>query len=81
MKEAALATKGVTGGPSGPSREGPGVGHKIVSEIKQMKKERKKREKNKKEREKGKINKEKENIRKRKRKMDGNKREEIQKCS
>ena len=36
--------KGVTGGPSGPSREGPGVGHKIVSDAKQMTKERKKNE-------------------------------------
>ena len=35
--------KGVTGGPSGPSREGPGVGHKIVSDTKQMTKGRKKR--------------------------------------
>ena len=36
--------KGVPGGPSGPSREGPGVGHKIVSDTKQTKetKERKK---------------------------------------
>ena len=39
-------TKGVFGGPSGPSREGPGVGHKIVSDTKQMIKERKKKEKN-----------------------------------
>ena len=37
-----MATKGVFGGPSGPSREGPGVGHKIVSDTKQMTKERKK---------------------------------------
>ena len=36
-------TKGVPGGPSGPSREGPGVGHKIVSDTKQITKERKKR--------------------------------------
>ena len=28
--------KGVTGGLSGPTREGPGVGHKIVSDTKQM---------------------------------------------
>ena len=35
--------KGVPGGPSGPSREGPGVGHKIVSDTKQMTKERKKK--------------------------------------
>ena len=46
--------KGVFGGPSGPSREGPGVGHKIVSDTKQMTKERKKNEW-----EKGKICKEK----------------------
>ena len=37
--------KGVSGGPSGPSREGPGVGHKIVSDTKQMTKERKKKKK------------------------------------
>ena len=36
-------TKGVTGGPSGPSREGSDVGHKIVLDIKQMTKERKKK--------------------------------------
>ena len=36
-------TKGVFGGPSGPSREGPGVGHKIVSDTKQMTKEREKK--------------------------------------
>ena len=35
---------GVYGGPSGPSQEGPGVGHKIVSNTKQMTKERKKKE-------------------------------------
>ena len=49
--------KGVFGGPSGPSREGPGVGHKIVSDTKQMTKEKKKRKKN--EWEKGKMCKEK----------------------
>ena len=49
--------KGVPGGPSGPSREGPGVGHKIVSDTKQMTKERKKKKKN--EWEKGKMCKEK----------------------
>ena len=49
--------KGVFGGPSGPSREGPGVGHKIVSDTKQMTKERKKKKKN--EWEKGKMCKEK----------------------
>ena len=36
------STKGVPGGPSGPSREGPGVGQKIVSDTKQMTKEKKK---------------------------------------
>ena len=36
-------SKGVTGGPSGPSWESPGVGHKIVLDTKQMTKERKKR--------------------------------------
>ena len=36
-------SKGVYGGPSGPSREGPGVGHKIVSDTKQMTKERQKK--------------------------------------
>ena len=40
-----LLIKGVFGGPSGPFREGPGVGHKIVSDTKQMTKERKKKEK------------------------------------
>ena len=35
--------KGVTGGPSGPSREVPDVGLKIVSDTKQMTKERKKK--------------------------------------
>ena len=70
---------GVFGGPSGPSREGPGVGHKIVSDTKQMTRERKKNEK-KNEWEKGKMCKEK-NGRKRERKMDRNKREEIKKSS
>ena len=37
--------KGVFGGPSGRSQEGPGVGHKIVSDTKQMTKERKKKKK------------------------------------
>ena len=54
---AIIIIKGVFGGPSGPSREGPGVGHKIVSDTKQMTKERKKRKKN--EWEKGKMCKEK----------------------
>ena len=40
-----VSGKGVFGGPSGPSREGPGVGHKIVSDTKQMTKKRKKRKK------------------------------------
>ena len=31
-----VESKGVFGGPSGPSREGPGIGHKIVSDTKQM---------------------------------------------
>ena len=48
-----ISCKGVPGGPSGPSREGPGVRHKIVSDTKQMKKERKKKNKN--EWEKGKM--------------------------
>ena len=52
-----MMIKGVFGGPSGPSREGPGVGHKIVSDTKQMTKERKKKKKN--EWEKGKMCKEK----------------------
>ena len=43
--DAILVAKGVFGAPSGPSREGPGVGHKIVSDTKQMTKERKKKEK------------------------------------
>ena len=37
--------KGVTGGPSEPSRESPGVGHKIVLDTKQMIKKRKKKRK------------------------------------
>ena len=41
-----MMIKGVFGGPSGPSREGPGVGHKIASDTKQMTKERKKKKKN-----------------------------------
>ena len=45
MFKYASMTKGVFGGPSGPSREGPGVGHKIVSDTKQMTKERKIKEK------------------------------------
>ena len=40
-----LIYKSVTGRPSGPSREGPGVGHKIVSDTKQMTKEKKKEKK------------------------------------
>ena len=47
MAEAAAVVKGVPGGPSGPSREGPGVGHKIVSDTKQMTNKREKKEKNK----------------------------------
>ena len=71
-------SKGVFGGPSGPSWEGPGVGHKIVSDTKQMTKERKKKKKMS-----GKKEKcvKKKNGRKREKKMDGNKREEIPKCS
>ena len=38
-----MVSKGVFGGPSGPSRKGPGVGHKIVSNTKQMTKEREKK--------------------------------------
>jgi len=41
-KKRAVPLKGVSGGPSGPSREGPGVGHKTVSDTKQMTKEREK---------------------------------------
>ena len=37
------SSKGVSGGPSGPSREGPGVGYRIVSDTKQMTKEREKK--------------------------------------
>ena len=71
--------KGVFGGPSEPSQEGPGVGHDIVPDTKQMTKEReKKRKKMSGKREK--CVKEK-NGRKRERKMDRNKREEIKKCS
>ena len=70
-----LVCKGVFGGPSGPSREGPGVGHKIVSDTKQMTKERKKKKKN--EWEKRKMCTEKKNGRKSERKMDRNQRGEI----
>ena len=45
LKAAERASKGVFGGPSGPSREGPGVGHKIVLDTKQMTKEKKKKKK------------------------------------
>ena len=76
LAENTVTPKGVFGGPSGPSREGPGVGHKIASDTKQMTKERKKK---KQKWEKRKTCKEKENGRKRERKMGGNK--EIQKCS
>ena len=67
--------KGVYGGRSGPAREGRGVGHKIVSDTKQLTKERKKMS--------GKKDKKvkKKNGKKRERKMDRNKREEIKKCS
>ena len=41
-----FTSKGVTGGPSEPSWEGPGVGHKIVSDTKKMTADRKKRKKN-----------------------------------
>ena len=67
-----IILKGVT---AGPFRGGPGVGHKIVSDTKQMTKEKKK------EWEKGKMCKEKENGRMRERKIDGNKRGGMQKCS
>ena len=40
-----LPTKGVFGRPSRPSREGPGVGHKIVSDTKQMTNKREKKRK------------------------------------
>ena len=36
---------GVAGGPSGPSRESPGVGHKIVSDKTQITKEKRKEKK------------------------------------
>ena len=70
--------KGVTGGPPGPSREDPGVGHKIESDTKQMTKERKKKKKRSGKKEKC-IKKKK--MEERQKKMDGNKREEIQKYS
>ena len=67
-----LTCKGVFGGPSGPSREGLGVGHKIVSDRKTDDiKEKNNEEKCVK----------KKNGRKRERKMDRNKREGIKKCS
>ena len=74
-----MGGKGVSGGPSGPSREGPGVGHKVASDTKQMTKERKKR-KEKNEWEKGKMCKE-NKMEERDQKMDRNKREKIKKCS
>ena len=40
-----VISKGVTAGPSGPSREGPGVGHMIVSDTKQTTKDREKKRK------------------------------------
>ena len=40
-----LPGKGVFGGTSGTSREGPGVGHKIVSDTKQMTNKREKKRK------------------------------------
>ena len=43
MIQTSMTRKGVYGGPSGPSREGPGVGHKIVSDTKQMTKEKRKK--------------------------------------
>ena len=58
--------KGVFGRPSGASREGPGVRQKIVSDTKQMTKERKTKKKRSGKREK--MYKEKENGRKRGRK-------------
>ena len=71
--------KGVFSGSSGTSREGPGVGHKIVLDTKQMTKEREKKKK----KMSGKREKcvKKKNRKKRNRKMDRNKREEIKKCS
>ena len=62
-------TASVSGGPSGPSREGCGVGHKIVSDTKQKMSGKKEKCVKKK------------NGRKREKKMDRNKREEIKKCS
>ena len=58
-----IFNKGVPGGPSGPSREGPGIRHKIVSDTKKMTKKGTKKKK--KEWEKGKMCNEKENGRKR----------------
>ena len=43
--ELLVMVKSVNGGPSGPPREGPGVGHKMVSDTKQMTKERQKKKK------------------------------------
>ena len=37
---------GVYGGPSGPSQEGPGVGHKIVSDTKQMTRDKREKKRN-----------------------------------
>ena len=44
MQDEVCRGKGVSGGPSGPSRKGPGVGHKIVSDTEQMIKKKKKNE-------------------------------------
>ena len=74
-----IFNKGVPGGPSGPSREGPGVGHKIVSDTRQMTKEREKKRKQmsgKRE----KCVKKKKWKKERERKMERNKREVIKKC-
>ena len=38
-------SKGEIGGPSGPSREGPDVGHKMASDTKQIIKKRRKKNK------------------------------------
>ena len=78
MVAMAAMVKGVFGGPSGPFREAPGVGHEIVSDKKQITNKKKKKKKISKKREKCvKIK----NGRKRERKMDRNKREEIKKYS
>ena len=45
MIQTSMTRKGVYGGPSGPSREGPGIGHESVGHKTDDKRERKKEKK------------------------------------